>query len=117
MSKVLNINGNEYIEIEDKKVVYNNNKYSIYEVGGCTELNTIAIDGNTLGLKRIEYYEGNEIGYVVEATRINDKTFKCDTIWLQVEDKGWSEAETINNENEIAYIQNIFKKANMKLVI
>jgi len=114
MEKVLDMNGNEFIEIEDKEVFFNGNKYSVYEVCKGTDINTIALDGKTLKLQRSEDY-GEEIGYVIEALRINGNTFKIDTIWLQVEDRGWSEADIIADEKEILFVQNILKEYGIEL--
>lgn len=112
-------NSKEFVAVEDKIVEYNNIKYSIYEVDNCSEIpemNTIGIDGKTLGLERDELYEGKEVGYVVEATRIDENKFKCDTIWLQIEELGWSEAEIITNEKEIKFIQNILLQYGIELL-
>lgn len=119
MEVVSNENVKEFIEVEDKTIVYNDNKYFIYEVGDCSEnpeVNTIAIDGKTLGLKRDEAYKGKEIGYVVEATRLNENKFKCGTIWLQIEETGWAEAEIITNQEEIKFVQNILHQYGIELL-
>lgn len=115
-TECLDMNGNIFIPIEDKEVIYDGNRYSIYEDhSGCTEINAISIDGKTLQLKRSENY-GKEYGYVVEAMRMDGNKFKYSCIWLCVEGRGWQEADTIKDEREVFFIQNILKEYGIELV-
>lgn len=104
----------EWMPIDDKTVIINNNSYSVYDEGAENERNTIFIEGKTLQLQRDEEYTENEDGYAVEATRTEGNTFKIDAIWLTVEGMGWMEAETIEDEKEILFIQNILKEAGIE---
>lgn len=109
--------GENFIPVEDKEVVYNNNKYLIYDDSNIgTEINTLGLDGKTFNTTREFKYEDEEYGYVIEAYRINKNKFKAESIWLGVLGLGWSETEYIKNEQEIEFIKNILKQADIELI-
>jgi|GEM_PF-5576420 len=110
-----------FIEIEEIKVMVNDNEYRVFEEYFKVDVigtNIICIEGKTLELERAKGIF-DEVGYQVEATRTDKgkgKELYIDYIWLQVKDRGWSEIQEIDDEEEISLVRNILTKCGIELI-